>query len=59
MHATRSTPPAHQATHKESQKWPTIRYALAGWGRTARLVVILTIMQTPADAAGLWLVIRR
>jgi hypothetical protein len=38
----------HDPEDSEDGKWGTIRYAIGGWGTTARLLVLLAVISGPA-----------
>lgn len=57
MDTTRPAPARFQdARAAAAGKWPTIRYAVRGWGPTARLCVISLVTEAPLL---LWAATRR
>lgn len=41
-----------------SQMWPVVGKAIAKWGTTLRLALLLVIIQTPVDGILSWLIAR-
>jgi hypothetical protein len=56
MDPTRPAPARREAAQEASGKWATVRYAVRGWGPTARLCVISLVTEAPLL---LWAVTRR
>lgn len=42
-----------------AEKWKTIAGALDNWGKTARLCLVLFVLQLPFDGWVLWLLLHR
>lgn len=42
-----------------AEKWKTITAAIESWGKTARLCLVLLVLQMPFDGWLAWLLLRR